>query len=102
MADLLESFLVEFPPGALAIWLGVISFLGWKMWSRLMRADKELALQKQAHTSLEERIERGFKRNDEMHEFMGDQVTQMGKEVIQVGKNVAALTGAVNKMNGDV
>jgi len=100
MSSMLEAFFTKFPPGALAIWLGLLSWAGWKMLSRVTKTEKDQAVLKQAHTNLVERLDRGFKRNDDMHAFLGDQVTAVGEQVLEVGSKVDTLTGAVNKMNG--
>jgi len=100
VADLLNTFFMKFPPGALAIWLGLLSWAGWKMLSRVTKMEKEQAVLKQAHTDSVERLDRGFKRNDDMHAFLGDQITVVGQQVLEVGSKVDTLTGAVNKMNG--
>jgi len=100
MADHISAFFTKFPPGALAIWLGLLSWAGWKMLSQVTKTEKDQAVLEQAHTNLVERIDRGFKRDDDMHAFLGDQVTAVGQQVLEVGSQVATLTGAVNKMNG--
>lgn len=71
------------------------------MLSRLTEIEKKQAVLKQAHTNLVERLDRGFKRNDDMHAFLGDQLIAVGKQVLEVGRKVDILTSAVNKMNGD-
>ena len=100
MADLIEAFFNEFPPGALAIWLGILTWAGWKMWAQLDATKRKQALLEQAHGNLVERLNRGFKRNDDRHGFMEELIGTVGKQVLEVGTKVGELTGAVDKMNG--
>lgn len=100
MADLFNAFFTEFPPGALAIWLGILTYMGAKMWGQISKVKADSELLEQAHTKLEERIGRGFERNDDRHGFIEGQIAAVGKHVLAVGSKVDKLTGAVDKMNG--